>query len=182
MKKLCSFVAVIVAASAPLSVSAAEMYAGGSFGSTTLDWDALDEAEASGASVDDSDTGFKLFIGSRINENFAVEGFYADLGEATASAPGITAKLDADSFGVAAVGILPVNEKVELFAKIGFQAWDATASATGIGSESDDGTDLMFGAGVSYKINKVTIRGEFEQFQLDDADVNMLSAGVAFTF
>lgn len=156
-------------------------YVGASFGKTTSD--ALDDLnDIPGVSVDDSDTGYKLFAGYNFNANFAVEGFYADLGEISATDGVYKFSVDTDSLGVAILGKLPVGEKAEVFAKVGYQRWGAKLSENGTKIADDDGSDVIYGIGAAYNINNVSIRAEFERFALDNEDVNLLSLGLAYNF
>jgi OmpA-OmpF porin, OOP family len=196
--------ALLAASAASFTVNAEVnqpgFYLGGSVGYTSVDWDTLDDIEDLGASVDDNDIGYKLFAGYRINKFFAVEGFYADLGEATAETSGFvggnpaqaSADINADTFGLAALAIYPINDNFEVFGKVGFNSWNADAKANvqipadGVNeteSESDDGTDPMYGVGAAYIFNNnLSLRVEFERYELDDANVDMASAGIAYKF
>ena len=124
-------------------------YAGVSVGSSEVD-DACTGVPA-GVSCDDSDTGFKLFVGNQSTKNWGSEFGFVDLGEATASGTpfGIpsTAKIEADGFFLAGTGTVPLGqeEKFALFGKLGVIRWDVTASATGLvsGSVSEDGFSPM---------------------------------------
>ena len=73
---------------------------------------------------------------------------------------------------------------MDVFAKLGAVNWDAELSAPGTGfSGSDDGTDLMYGAGVQFRVWSLSFRGEYEIFDVSDADtVDMISLGVTWTF
>ena len=56
-------------------------------------------------------------------------------------------------------------------------------TSTSSASASISGTDLFFGAGVQAKIYKgLSVRAEFERFNLDDNEVNFFSAGVNYQF
>ncbi|WP_107851902.1 outer membrane beta-barrel protein [Oceanimonas marisflavi] len=203
MIKKVTALAILAASVTSLSANAETYhpgpYVGGSIGHTSVDWDVLDDLESEGASVDDNDVGYKLFAGYRINNFFAIEGFYADLGKATAAGSGLvggntahaSADVDASTFGLSALAIYPINDKVEVFGKVGFNAWDADANASlripanGINesaSDSDDGTDPMYGVGAAYNIDNLSLRVEFERYELDDANVDMASAGISYKF
>ena len=169
-----------IAALSPAVASAEDFYVGVSVGATETD--ALDIFKVPGISVDDDDTGFKVFAGYRAHEYFAVEAFYADLGEATASDVVDSLEIESDTFGLSALGIIPVTENFELFGKVGFHAWDADLSST-FGSASDDGTDATYGIGATYIMGQISFRAEIERYELDDdVDVDMFSAGIAFNF
>lgn len=173
--------AVSLASINAYSADAAGGYLGVSLGHSTSD--ALDELnDISGVSVDDSDTGYKVFAGYNINANFAVEGFYADLGELSATFGGNKAKVESDTFGAALLAKLPLGEKAEVFAKLGYQFWDAEASVNSYDLADDDGSDAVYGIGAAYRFNNVSIRAEYERFELDSEDVDLLSAGVAYNF
>jgi len=162
--------------------AAAQGYIGVGAGLTTVNL--CDDLFALGAtSCDDEDTGLKLFGGYKFNPNFAVEGAWIDLGEVSASAGGGTVTAEVDGLQVAAVGMIPINPQFGVFGKIGVYMWDATVSATGFGSVSDDGHDIMFGAGVSWNLtSKFGLRAEWERFDIDGDDLDFLSVGVQFNF
>ena len=47
----------------------------------------------------------------------------------------------------------------------------------------DDGTDLTYGVGAQFRVWSLSIRGEYEVFDISDADtVDMFSIGVTWTF
>ena len=162
--------------------AAAQGYIGLGAGLTTMDL--CDDLFAVGAtSCDDEDTGLKLFGGYKFNPNFAVEGAWIDLGEVSASAGGGTVTAEVDGIQVAAVGMIPINPQFGVFGKVGLFLWDGTISATGLGSVSDDGNDIMFGAGVNWNIGqKLGLRAEWERFDIDGDDIDFLSVGVQFNF
>jgi len=48
---------------------------------------------------------------------------------------------------------------------------------------SDDGTDLTYGVGAQFRVWSLSIRAEYEQFDVDAADtVDLISVGVTWTF
>lgn len=173
-------------------------YIGGSFGQSKVsDFNGSDiDAElasmgiTSSTSTDDKDTGWKAFAGYRIMKYLAVEGAYTNLGEATANtivtspvAATVNTKIEAESWTLSAVGILPLNDQFSLFARLGLNAWNSDISSTGTASDSADGTDVVYGLGASYNITKnLNLRGEWERYVFDDTDVDLLSVGVAWMF
>ena len=167
-------------------IAGAQGYIGVGAGITSVD--ICDEIIALGAtSCDDEDTGLKLFGGYKFNPNFAVEGAWIDLGEISASDGVVTVTEEVDGFQLAAVGIIPINPQFGIFGKVGVYMWDvsATASAPGFGSASasDDGTDIMFGAGANWNFSKqFGLRAEWERFDIDGDDVDFLSIGAQFNF
>lgn len=83
-------------------------YVGGSFGQSKID---CDVSALPGASCDDSDTAYRAFGGYQFNKNLAVELGYHKLGEARLSGVGGSATIEATSWDLVAVGILPVSEQ-----------------------------------------------------------------------
>ncbi len=74
-----------------------------------------------------------------------------------------------------------------VFVKAGVIAWEAdfVADVPVIGriSDSDDGTDPAYGAGLRFSVGSFEIRGEYELFDIDGSDdVYLLSAGLVWTF
>lgn len=177
--------ALTLAAAVSAPVMAGDVYVGAALGSATLDFDELEQVAADGgASYDDSDIGGKVFIGYRVSPNFAVEGFYVNLGEIVAQDAFDRVTVDANTVGVAALFGAQLNENARIYGKIGMHSWDATLTVTGSvnGSLTDDGTDLMFGAGIGFDQGKITYQVEFERYNLDDAAVNLITAGISYTF
>jgi len=198
------------ALSAALGMSTAQaadtgFYVGGGLGQSKVsDFSGSDvDAElatlglTSSTRTDDTDTGWKVFAGYRFMKYLAVEGAYTNFGEATANsiitAPAagtVNTTLEADSWTVSALGILPLGDRFSLFARVGVNFWNADISATGIGgggtasaSASDDGTDWVYGVGAAYSITKnLSVRGEWERYDFDGSDVDLLSAGVSWKF
>jgi len=157
------------------------VYVGASVGEASID--ACDNAGAVGLTAcDENDTGWKIFGGYELTENFAIEAAWADFGEMTASAPGASAGIEGDGFIMDAKGTLPLNEQFGVFAKVGFIMWDAEGTGVLSGTD-DDGTDLAYGFGAQYMFNEqIGILGEWERFDFDGDDVDLLSAGVMMKF
>lgn len=157
-------------------------YAGGSIGLTTVD--ICGELAAVGATTcDDEDTGFKLFGGYKFNRNLAVEGGFVDFGEISASNATSSVTVSSDALFAAAVGILPVSSNFSVFGKLGFFMWDLTGTGTGIGTVSDDGTDILIGLGLGFDITeRLTIRAEWEDYDGGGDGVTFLSAGLQYNF
>lgn len=175
-----SIVALLLAL--PLSAFA-QGYAGLGFGQTTADFTDCSIS----TTCDDSDTGFKIFGGYRFNQNFALEGGYADLGESTFSIPGFASgQAEATTIFVHAIGMLPITPTVSVYGKAGLHRWDAeeTGQITGTPfSVSDDGVDLTFGLGLQANLSKqFSVRLEWESYDLDDSDVQFIGISAILHF
>jgi len=149
------------------------IYLGASVGQSGLEIDDLDyDADA---------TGYKIIAGWRFLDWLAVEGNYVDFGSGDDRVAGNRIETEADGISLSAVGFLPVGP-VDLFARVGAIDWSADVSAPGVGRGSDDGTDLAYGVGAQFRVWSLSLRAEYEMFDISDADVYMISVGATWTF
>lgn len=182
----------------------AQFYIGGGGGQATYkDVDQVESAcGAIGAvcDVDDGDSAFKAYAGFRFGQHLALEGGYVDLGEATAdSAVPISARasLSAEGGYVSLLPRIPIGTVGSIFGRIGLSAVEAelTATAPGVSSSDSSGAaGLVFGAGAEIQLTpNIAVRGEWERHSFDEAleiagveidapDIDMLSAGIVFSF
>ncbi|MDX1385793.1 MAG: outer membrane beta-barrel protein, partial [Thermoanaerobaculia bacterium] len=138
---------------------------------------------------DDEDFAYKLYLGLELPGPLAVEGGYRELGRVTGDGGLLAATAESDGFDAYLLGKLPLGP-VAIFAKGGVIAWDTevrTTAPEGSGLPdirvTNDGTDFAWGVGLSFEIGKVSLRGEYEKFEIDlPDDVSMLSVGVAYEF
>lgn len=176
-------------------------YVGINYGQSEIDTEATNLTGS--ASLDEKDSGIKLYAGLNLDENFAIEAHYADFGEASLSGNsgdtfsidgttfgftqnGVTVKTEVKSFGISGIYRLPVNDTITPFAKLGIHRWDAEgtmSSGDASVSVSDDGTDLFYGLGIAVSLSdEVTLRAEYERFNGDEDPIEYLSAGVSYQF
>lgn len=148
--------AILVLASGPIAAMAADSgwYVGAALGQSKVDVSAgelksaLVAAGATNvvATVDNTDTGGKLFGGYQLNNNIGFEAAYVNLGSISSYAtyttlPGSPRRTSADANGFlfSVVGSLPVSETFAVFGKIGAFVWNVDASATSLGPVSASG-------------------------------------------
>ncbi|WP_075880504.1 outer membrane beta-barrel protein [Vreelandella massiliensis] len=178
---LCSVSALTFAAS--INAADAGAYLGGFIGESKVD--ELSDFGAPGVEIDDTDTAYKFIAGYRVNDYFAIEGFYIDNGEYSARSSTFSEKIDASSVGMAAVAIAPISPSFELHGKLGVHAWDADWEGYdmnyGYYGGSEDGTDFMLGVGVSYREGPVSLRIDLERYDYD-TDVDTASLGLIYHF
>lgn len=164
-------------------------YVGGSLGQTTLK---VPSGITDVPDFNDNDTSYKLYAGYNWNLalfNLGVEGGYIDFGSPSESLDVNTSlKIDADALNLVGMGGFNFGP-FDVYAKAGWVSWDASLSISGVdpgfgvGSLSEDGTDLMYGIGARFALGKLHFRGEWEQFDIEDTDkVYMFSVGVAWQF
>lgn len=150
-----------------------------------------------GVSCDDTDTAWRLGLGYQFNQNFGVEANYVDFGKATASGTvlgvPVTASVSSTAFQLAVTGALPVSDSFAVTGKIGaaHASVDASGAALGIAvGASANSTDLTYGIGVRYNINKtMAIRAQYEDFgkvgdpvTTGESKLTMVSIGMTFGF
>ncbi len=157
------------------------IYLGASVGQSSVEFD--DTVGGESINFDASATGFKAIAGWRFIDWLAVEANYVDLGSGDDNVQGRRVESDVNGVSLSAVGFVPVGP-VDLFARVGAVNWNADFDAPNLGvSESDDGTDLTYGVGAQFRVWSLSIRGEYEIFDISDADtVDMFSIGVTWTF
>jgi OOP family OmpA-OmpF porin len=158
---------------------------------------------AGNTSIDRSHTAWGLDLGYRFNGNFALEGGYASFGKFNYSTPttapgadNIQGAFKAHAWSLAPVGILPLNDKWNLFGKAGLTRTTATldaSSTTGAtapaGGEHSN-TGFLLGAGATYDITK-NVYGKLEvdrYTRVGDAsttgrcDLDLFTLGVGVRF
>ncbi len=175
----------LMLAIAPLPALAdSGFYIGASAGGATFEAD-IDEPSIPSlpSSIDEDDTAFKVFGGYRFDLpliDIGIEAGYANFGEPDIDVLGETLAIETtgiNAWGIAALEVGPID----VFGKLGLVAWDA--EATFLGQDlSDDGSDIGYGIGAAFGLGPVQIRGEYEIYDLDGADLSMLSVGIAYLF
>jgi hypothetical protein len=168
-----SLIAVLSLASLPVFAADNGIYLGGSVG-------------VSGISENDINynanaTGFKVIAGWRFIDWLSIEGNYVDFGSGSDTAGGEKIKTDGNGLSVSALGFLPLGP-VDLFARVGVFDWSAHLSSESIGKFGDNGTDITYGAGAQFRIWSMSLRGEYERFDLGGTDVDLFSVGFTWTF
>jgi hypothetical protein len=180
--------AVVVILAAGPAAAKNGFYVGGSVGQASL---TINDFEIDLESFDykADTTSYKVIVGYRFMGFFALEGSYIDFGtfKDSVDIAGGPANIETNlkGFDAFAMGMLPLGI-ADIFAKIGLVSWDSDVQAA-IGSivelGSDSGTDLVYGLGVQVRFKGLAVRGEFEYFDIADADsVYLISLGATFTF
>ncbi|MGB0218542.1 MAG: outer membrane beta-barrel protein [Sinimarinibacterium flocculans] len=132
--------------------------------------------------LEDDHVGYKGIIGVRVSDVFSIEGQYIDFGTSEDG----NNEVEADGWTAGVLVALPIFEVVKPYAKAGALFWDAdgrTGLGTQLTSGSDDGTDFTYGVGLRFDFTEaVALRTEYERFALDEIDVDLASANLAFSF
>jgi OOP family OmpA-OmpF porin len=150
--------------------------------------------------TDERDLGFKLFVGKQLNQYFAVEAGYFDLGKfdfaATTSGNG-TLRGESGFRGVNLdlLGQLPLTQRLSLLGRVGMQyaktntyfSGNRLAAVTNP-SQSERKLNAKVGLGLEYKLSEaLALRGEVERYRLNDAvgnrgDVDLASVSLVYKF
>jgi opacity protein-like surface antigen len=184
-------VVLIVAATVPASASDTGFYLGAGIGRSSIDIN--DFYPSLGDSLKQANSAFKGYGGYRILKFVAVEAGYTNLGSPQGLERNVPehperAEVSVNGLDAFIVGILPVSQAVDIFAKAGLMSWDTDITSVQDGevifSESSSGTDTAYGIGIGIWVGKnVTLRGEGEWFKIGDfSTVALYSFNVTYTF
>jgi hypothetical protein len=162
--------------------------------------------------TEDTDFGYQATFGYRFHRYFAVELGLAQFGSSFSSASAdmdfddgagvvpVTVKLSYSAGGpvMSAIGILPFNDKFEVFARLGYlftsTSREFSARVDGdtntFGSAKGDSQDPVYGIGFSWHINQVySVRGEYQQIdsvgetnRTGEEDLKVFGLGVVIRF
>lgn len=144
------------------------------------------------SALDDSDTGFSLAGGYQLNDHFALEFAYVDLGSVTYRAtatvtdgdvvltPDVELESSADGPVISALGILPIGERFSLFGRVGLSLLNAEGTArvtlegdTQQDTQTSQKTDPMVGIGAELSLSRhFAVRLAWDRyFDIGTADV-----------
>ncbi|OIO66971.1 MAG: hypothetical protein AUJ57_12085 [Zetaproteobacteria bacterium CG1_02_53_45] len=140
--------------------------------------------------------GWKTFGGYQLNENFAIESGFFDLGRfgfrsTTAPAGTLNGDLKAQGVNLDLVGIIPFNEALSAFGRAGLTYAKASDSFTGtraVIATNRKAWNYKFGAGLQYDfIPSLGIRIEAERYRIKDPfagnnNIDLYSAGLVYRF
>jgi OOP family OmpA-OmpF porin len=176
-----SLAAALVLASLPAVSADNGVYLGGSLGQSGISFD--EAVDGINADFDANGLGYKLIAGWRFLDWLSVEANYVDLGSPDDTVQGEKIETDVSGFSLSAVGFLPVGP-VDVFARVGAIDWSADVTARDLDIRgSDDGTDFTYGVGAQFRVWSLSLRAEYELYDISDADtVDLISVGVTWTF
>ncbi|HSC67720.1 MAG TPA: OmpA family protein [Cellvibrio sp.] len=181
-------------------------YLGGNYGKTaeSVDNGAIANRVIGGGLTsideDESDRGYKVFVGYQFNNHVALEAGYADLGDFSyevGRAPG-AGSLRGDAsykgYNLDLVGTLPLTQRWSAFARVGAFHYEAeqnfvgTESLAASLSNDDKDTGYKFGGGFEYAFTeRLSARIEAERYRIEDmigdhGSVNLYSLGLVYRF
>lgn len=181
------------------------LYIGGSVGETEFqDIGELQRACVTAGVLcrsDDTDTGYKAFLGYQFGDYVALEGGYVNLGELEAGADvpvTAVAAFEVQGGFISVVPQIPIGNIGAIYGRLGLTIGDAklTARVPSIGfDESDSGSaaGVSFGVGGAINLGPTTLRVEWERYSFDEAftvagedidapDIDFISGSVLVRF
>jgi OOP family OmpA-OmpF porin len=208
MKLKALVVGVVLATASPFVMAGENVgpYIGGNFGFTSVDTASelqklANDLVAAGATsahatMDQKSTGFKVLGGYQVNENLAIEGYYANLGSykftllTTGPALSGSGDIKPTAIGIDVLGILPFSPTQSGFVRVGyfhgeskgnFSVTDGTTTISD--SSTTTGSDYKLGLGADWKVSpSLGIRTEWEYYHDKDRPISMLSIGITSHF
>ena len=173
--KSCGVATLAALLLAPAAYADSGFFIGGAYG--TLD---IDE---SGSSFDEDSAPYKIMGGYIFDMpvvDIAIEVAYNDFGTQDGDVLTVPAEIDATGYSAFVVGGVDFGI-FGVFAKAGMAAWDADLDIGGL-TDSESGTDPSYGLGMRLTFSSAEARLEYEVFDFDGVDVDMVSLGLLWRF
>ena len=153
--------------------------AGGGASKWNVEW-------TGGPTSDDSDTGYRAYVGYNFTEMWGAEVFYTDLGKTTGG-PG--SKVEATGFGAAGVFNLRFSDSGwRMFVRAGLANVETNGVGTVGANGKKDSVQGAFGVGFGYELtNNIVLRGDLDAVGIETADgkttgVSLISLGFSIHF
>ncbi len=161
------------------------------------------------SNVDDSDTGFGASLGYQVNEHFAAELSYVDLGSSAYRASrtlndgvsdlpaAVTISASAQGPVFSLLGILPVGERFAAYGRVGLALMDSEGSVsvtiddvTDSDSASTSRSNGLYGIGGEFSFNeRFGVRLEWDRYVdvgsedlTGESDVDLITLGLRVSF
>ncbi len=134
--------------------------------------------------IDDDATAFRMGFGYEFGNDIAVEASYVNLGEFTGNTGfnniGISGEVE--GLALSAVFRLPLTNRLSATARGGVMAWESEV-VTPAFREKFDGDDVFYGLGLEADFSEhFAITGEWQRYELDDSEADVLFLGAQFRF
>ncbi|MBE4593888.1 hypothetical protein BOO24_16265 [Vibrio navarrensis] len=173
-----------------------EFYVGGKAGLTQFS----DECGTNSLDCEEQSEGFGVYGGYQALDWLAVEVGYDSLGKPEASYPALMQPGEVANYDATVQGIelglkadYALNERLDLFAKGGTLLWqvEKNGSEPGLGrvNKEEDGSSLMLGAGVEYRLTEHwNTRLEYQYFnevggeKTGGSDIHFIGVGLDYRF
>jgi hypothetical protein len=168
----------------PANLDAAQLYLGGGIGDGVEGGSFRDGLEAYSTSSGDLS---KIFVGLALGENWALEASWYDFGRQRCCEgfADLGFSTEVDGLSATVLGRLSFGRWAP-FLKAGVLFWQEDGvfvTLVGPHQESDDGADLLLGAGLEVVLTShLALRGEWERYEFDGASSDGIWASVLWSF
>ncbi len=192
-KKYCLFFALTL----PFSANA-EWYVGGEVIDTNIipELESLTDEDPNSFIYQDSTSSSSLFGGYKQNKYFSVQVEYQDeislgldsmfAGSSLWFPEAEVSDFDSNALYLSGVSSYQINDNGALYFKGGLFNWEVDSNLFDIDTEKaapTRGTDVFFGLGANYDLNaRFEISAEWERFQMEEDDIDLLSTELKFKF
>jgi OOP family OmpA-OmpF porin len=147
--------------------------------------DSSAEFQPGSQTLKDSSSGWKIFGGHNFVEYFGIELTYYDLGSFNQTAGIESIKADIRVFDLSGRGIIPLGERFELFAKLGFSSVDVDLQYTSGFTTTDLSArdwEFLYAIGAAVKLGeRFGIRAEYEGWDVPES-LDAWSIGLTIRF
>jgi opacity protein-like surface antigen len=162
LKKIAAAAALALVASSSFAAAPTAFYGGLDVGSSKID------------AFDDSETSYGAFLGYGFNRFFAVELGYRELGKFDVVGGNVKAK----QTHLSVIGSYPLNNRLDLYGRLGYSNLDASSSSPYVSVDAEDGG--LYGVGLNYNFTP-QLSGRIEA-QKPSSDSTNYSVGVVWKF
>lgn len=192
-QKTCLFLALIL----PYSANA-DWYMGGEVIDTNIipELESLTDADHNNYTYQDDTSTSSFFGGYKQNEYFALQVEYQDeislgldsmfAGSSLWFPEAEVSDFDSNALFLSGISSYKINDNGALYLKGGLFNWEVDSNLFDIDADrtaATRGTDVFFGMGANYDLNaRFEISAEWERYQLEEDDIDLLSTELKFKF
>ena len=153
-----------------------EVYFDAAYGRAQVDDDSL------GIAVADDTDAWRLGAGFDFGNHIAVEVGYLNLGDLEEVADIGNLAGETDGFTLSGRFEMPLAEYLTASARVGAFVWESELSTPSATFRSD-GEDLYYGVSLDFDISRnLTFSGEWDRFEFDDGEADVIFAGLRYRF
>ena len=133
-------------------------------------------------SIDDEATAYKAGVGFDFGNNIAVEGSYLNWGDFDGVSINGDAKGELDGGTLSGLFKLPLTDNLLATARVGVFFWESQLSAPGF-RQTTEGEDLFYGVGLKARVSdQLSFNGEWQRYEFDNEEADILFVGASFRF
>lgn len=173
--KSSAIILVLAYAGIPLAEAAGNAYVGGGVGSSSLNGE---DFTNSNGDLKDNQGSWKGIVGIKFGPMMSAETQYIDFGAANRASD----QVKATAWTAGLVLNLLGESSISPYGKVGALFWETDNRFNNISLE-ESGTDLALGLGVRFNFGeRLSLRAEYERFEMDTTEVDNISAALLMNF